>query len=410
MKDLYYGEAYWPTTLPDFHSYPPLQSDVRYRVAIIGGGISGVLCGYILAQAGINAVILERGEVAGGSTSVNTGLLQFCNDIMLTELIQQIGEHDAVQFYRACRGAIEQIGHIASELGTAAGFSRRSSLYYASTEQDVPKLRREYEALLANGFPVEYWEPDQIMQHFPFRKPGAMVTHGDAEINPFQFVHALAGASSKLGLAIHEHTDIIAHDTTDNGVHRLKTGAGAVVEADHVIYAIGYEPEELRGHLISAELNRTYAIATEPQENAATWHERFLIWETARPYLYMRTTADGRIIAGGLDEKKPEPTSSEQSRHKRTDKLHKQVMQLFPTLDAPVAYDWTATFGESRDNLPFIGMDPACRGVYYCLGYGGNGSVYSMIAATILRSLIRGEDHPIASIVRLDRPSILKRI
>ena len=27
-----------------------------------------------------------------------------------------------------------------------------------------------------------------------------------------------------------------------------------------------------------------------------------LIWETARPYIYMRTTVDNRIIIGGLDE------------------------------------------------------------------------------------------------------------
>ncbi|CAH1210871.1 Gamma-glutamylputrescine oxidoreductase [Paenibacillus plantiphilus] len=410
MKDLHNGNLYWPTTLSNNCSYPPLQLNARYRVAIVGGGISGLLCGYVLAKSGINTVILERGEVAGGSTSANTGLLQFCNDIMLTDLIEEIGEADAVQFYKACQKAVEQFGEIVDELNIGDGFARRSSLYYASTEEEVPKLKREYETLLANGFPVEYWEPDTIERHFPFRKPGAIVTHGDAEINPLLFVHALAEASTSLGLVIYEHTDITTHDTQDFGLHRLTAATGAVIEADHVIYAIGYEPEELRGQLIKADINRTYAIVTEPQRDIAPWHEQYLIWESARPYIYMRTTGDGRVIVGGLDENNSEPLHNDQQRHARTDKLLQQLQNLFPAFTAPIAYDWTASFGESRDNLPFIGKDPAWPGVYYCLGYGGNGSVYSMIASCLLRDLIRGDDHQLAHIVKLDRTTQLNRV
>ncbi|WP_138755726.1 NAD(P)/FAD-dependent oxidoreductase [Paenibacillus sinopodophylli] len=406
MKELYTGKLYWPVTLNDTREYPPLRDNKKVQVAVIGGGMSGAICAAELVKSGLSTVLLERGQVAGGSTSANTGLLQFCNDIMLCDLIDQIGERDAQTFYKACKVAVESLEKTASSLSVDVGFKRRSSLYYASTEQELPKLKKEYAALKACGFDVEFWSPEQIESHFPFRKSGAIVTHGDAEINPFQFVNGVADAAANAGLDIHENTDIIAHDTLPSGLHVLRTAEGFEIEAEHVVYAVGYEPEELKGRLIKANLNRSFVIVTEIQKNLQSWHEHCLVWETARPYLYMRTTLDGRVIVGGLDEETEQPIHSDKVRRKHSEKLLDQLKALFPQLQAPVEFEWSATFGESRDNLPFIGADPTWSNVYYCLGYGGNGTVYSMIAAGLLGCLIHGETHPLVDIIKLERPSL----
>lgn len=406
MKELHTGSLYWPATLGSTREFAPVRQNKKTQVAIIGGGMSGTICSYIFNRSGLSTVMLERGQVAGGSTSANTGLLQFSNDIMLCDLIEQIGERDAQAFYRACKDAVNMLAMAADSLSVDVGFRRRNSLYYASSEQDLPKLIKEYETLKACGLDVEFWSADDIAKHFPFRKPGAIVTHGDAEVNPYQFVNGLANAAADAGLEIHEQTDIVAHDTLPGGLHRLRTADGYEIEAEHVVYAVGYEPEELRGKLIKAELNRSFALVTGVQQNLHSWHERFLIWETARPYLYMRTTVDGRIVVGGLDENIEQPLQSRRERRKRSDNLYGQLKALFPELQAPIEFEWSATFGESRDGLPFIGADPAWKTVYYCLGYGGNGTVYSTIAAHLLRDLIRGDEHPLTGIVKLDRKSL----
>ncbi|MFX3636158.1 MAG: NAD(P)/FAD-dependent oxidoreductase [Candidatus Pristimantibacillus sp.] len=410
MKPLHTGNLFWPTTLNNPTEYKPLSNHIRVNTAIVGGGMSGSIIGYLFATSGISTAILERDEVAGGSTAANTGLLQFSNDIMLCDLIDQIGAHDAIQFYKACRSAVNQLAKIAEQLPDDVGFRARNSLYYASTEQDLPHLIKEYETLQSNGFDVSFWGPDEIAKLFPFRKPGAIVTRGDAEVNTFQFVQAVAVAAHEAGLQIYEQTEVITHEKPESGIHRLRTSDGYEIEAENVIYAIGYEPEELRNQLIKADINRSFVAVSgrQSEDNLRQWHERYLIWETARPYLYMRTTLEGRVIIGGLDEDNAEPVEGEQSRHQRTDKLYEKLLAHFPMLDAPIEFEWSGTFGESRDHLPFIGEDPSSPGVYYALGYGGNGSVYSMIAAYLLRNLINGEKHPLTSIVRLDRPSLLK--
>ncbi|MBB3108533.1 glycine/D-amino acid oxidase-like deaminating enzyme [Paenibacillus phyllosphaerae] len=406
IKDLHNGKLFWPTTLPSTSTYPALQQNVRTKVAIIGGGMSGCIVGYTLAKNGFEVVLLERSHVAGGSTSANTGLLQFSNDIMLSDLMKQIGDKPAVRFYEACRQAVLDLKQTASEVGANVDYFDRSSLYYASTEQDLIKLKREYEALRANGFDVEYWEPAQIAARFPFRKSGAIVTHGDGEFNPFKFVHAVADTAVRHGMTICEQTDIVSHDTTAQGLQRLTTASGAVVEAEHVVYSVGYEPEQLKGQLIKQTMNRSFAMVTEPVAGRDPWHQKWLLWETARPYLYIRTTADNRIVAGGLDQESIVPYNSPAQIVKYVGKLYEQVQALVGDLLPPAEYQWNALFAGSRDNLPFLGEDPARPGVYYVLGYGGNGDVYCMLGAKLILSKLSGEVHPAEDIVRLDRRTL----
>ena len=41
------------------------------------------------------------------------------------------------------------------------------------------------------------------------------------------------------------------------------------------------------------------------------WPDDALVWEASDPYLYMRTTADGRVIIGGADEEDVDQTTGE---------------------------------------------------------------------------------------------------
>jgi glycine/D-amino acid oxidase-like deaminating enzyme len=399
---LHFGNLFWPVTNPSPPTYPALSDQrVTARVVIIGGGMSGVICGYVLARSGIATVLIEKETIASGSTSANTGLLQYSNDKMLSELAKDIGEKDAVLFYRACKDAAEHLNVIAEGLVREVDFKRRGSLYYASTAEDVAALRQEFDMLIKNGFDAHWWDGAQIAERFPLRCPAAIVTSGDAEINPFQFVHAMAEDASARGLAIYEKTTMKSVEPSGNG-YRIITDEGEIL-CEQLVYAVGYAPEQTQGRWVKAELNRSYAIATDPIPSLREWHERFLIWETARPYKYVRTTADDRIIAGGLDETVREPVSSKKELRERSDKLLAELRTMFPMLSPSIKYEWCATFGESADGLPWIGEDPDRPGQFYNLGYGGNGTIYNMLGAEIIRDRLLGIDNPVASIVRLDR-------
>lgn len=86
------------------------------------------------------------------------------------------------------------------------------------------------------------------------------------------------------------------------------------IKSDHLLFATGYN-KSLLFPGVKPEINRSYAIVTQPIKDLSQWKDREMIWETKRPYLYLHTTADGRLIAGGLDEEKPSVPSKSMLRN-----------------------------------------------------------------------------------------------
>jgi glycine/D-amino acid oxidase-like deaminating enzyme len=399
--DLHNGMLFWDKTEDnDIHINRKDIAD-HYDVVIVGGGMSGSLCAYTLANEGLKIAVIDKGKIGGGSTLANTGLLQFSNDIMLHELSDQIGTDKAVRFYKLCREAVDQLEEVSKKLPSSSDFIRRKSFYFASDEDDISKLKHEYDALIKYGFEAEYLTRQEIEEHFPFSKPAGIITHGDAEVNPFQFSRGIIRYLNELDCVdIFEHVTVEDLKENKNGIE-VQTSSG-IFHADHILYATGYEKPPFLSET-RADLNRSYAIATEPIDDLSAWEDRDLIWETKRPYLYLRTTQDRRIVAGGLDVDKPETPQSEEWINNRAERIRNEVEKLFPMLNIKVAYAWGAAFGESVDNLPFIGKHPSKDRIYYLLGYGGNGTVYSMLGSVILRDLIIGRPNDDAEIVKLDR-------
>ncbi|MGP7819698.1 NAD(P)/FAD-dependent oxidoreductase [Niallia sp. 01092] len=398
--DLYKGSLYWPTTVKEVLDYPTLSENITCDVLIIGGGMSGALCSYVLSEELLDVVLVDKRKVAHGSTSANTGLLQYCNDIMLHEFVERIGEEQAVRFYRLCFEAIKNLQSVAEALKKDVQFKARKSLYYASNQNDVTKLKKEYDMLKKHGFRVEYLEEKEIEKIYGFKKPAALISEGDAEVNPQMFVTELIQEAYRRNVKVYEHTEV-TEAGFENGYWKFVSEKGMIF-AKKVIYSTGYE-EILFAKKKGGELNRTYTIVTSPVPSFRCWEDQCLIWETKRPYFYMRTTFDGRIIAGGLDEKPIEAPSDPKVLSKYGEKLLKMVLEHFPNEKINADYVYGATFGESADGMPFIGEHPDKKNIYYNLGYGGNGAIYNMFGATILKELMLNGYHPDADLTRLDR-------
>lgn len=394
------GSLYWPTTTPIYQPSNNFDKYDIYDVVIVGGGMSGSLTALALVEAGLSVALLDKREMGTGSTSANTGLLQYSNDIMLHELIDQIGEQDAVQFYKLCYKAVEDLEKIVTRLQLDADFIRRPSICYASDENDVEKIKVEYTTLKKYGLPCDYFGPNEMAEKLSFSKHGALVTFDDAEINPFKFVQGLLKKLEEKGAHLFPYVEV--EDVFEaNNVLDIRTSEQTFF-ANKIIFTTGYETVPV-GKRIGAVINRSYVFVSKPVKNFNDWYKQALIWETKRPYLYVRSTVDGRLIVGGLDEDKPDAPYSQELIQQHAETLLKQAQELFPNYDIEIDYAYAATFGESIDNLPFIGEHPTKPNHYYLLGYGGNGTVYSMLGSHILRDLITGKRNEDAEIVQLDR-------
>jgi glycine/D-amino acid oxidase-like deaminating enzyme len=399
--DLVSPQPFWLLKNGLIHSYPSLREDLRCDVVVLGGGISGAFMAESLTRAGLEVVVLDKRDVGSGSTSASTALLQYEIDLHLIDLTKKIGRQDAERAYRICHDSIDGIEAMVRELEVECVFQRKKSVYLGVKESDAKVLRGECAARQAMGIAVEYLEPEDIASRFSFTRPAALLSHQAGQLDAHQLAHALLKAAESRGARIYDRTCAAKIDHEEHGV-RLETERGFIVRASQVVFATGYESQDYLPKKV-LRLKSTFAFASEPLTSFEGWWEQCLLWETARPYLYLRTSADGRALVGGEDDPFRYPDRRDRMVDKKTDVLAEKFRTLFPGIDLALDYKWAGTFGETDDGLAYIGAVRQMPRCFFALGFGGNGITYSIVAAEIIREAIAGRTHPDAALFSFDR-------
>jgi len=370
---------------------PPLSRDRRCDVVVIGAGITGALVADALTARGLSVIVIDRRHPAHGSTSASTALLQYELDQHLVDLIDKLGRERAVAAYRACLEGVRILGRRARDLDEDVGFRRRPSLYYASRARDAAALRKEGAERRRAGLPSETLSKSDIRRIVDFDAPIALWSATGGEIDPWQLTHALLSRCATRDFSVYGRT--LAKRITGRKTHvEVLTDRGRL-RARNVIVAAGYEAERFLPRRV-AKLHSTYAIVTEPVTSFDGWGQRCLVWESARPYLYARTTSDDRVIVGGEDVPFRNPTLRDARVGAKANALMRKARRLFPRIEMEPAYAWAGTFGETDDSLPYVGPHPDVDSrVQYALGYGANGMPMGAIAAEIVTAGVLGERH-----------------
>lgn len=403
--DLKSGYPFWSVKNGLMHAFPPLQQDLHCDVAVIGGGITGALIANELARHGHDVAVIEQRDIAWGSSAASTALLQYEIDTHMTDLARQYSEADAVLAYKACAEAIPMLHSLASEIRDV-DFARNQSLYYASKQRHYRALQDEFALRAKHGFDMEWLEPGPLRERYGIEAPCAILSRLAARIDPYRMAYRLLIRMQKQGAHVFDRTVIDRIETTPRGV-TLKTTSDHGIHARHVVLAAGYATQQWLKKSV-AKNRSSYAFITEPIDDAALGPlKHTMVWESARPYLYMRTTGDGRLLVGGEDDAVDIAARRDARVGKKTNTLLKQVSTLFPHLPLQPAFAWAGTFAETEDGLPFFGPHPQHGPrVHFAMAYGGNGITYSMLGAGLLRALIEKRKHPLAelfSFQRLDR-------
>ena len=152
------------------------------------------------------------------------------------------------------------------------------------------------------------------------------------------------------------------------------------VTADHAVVCAGYESRDFLPCEV-ADVNNTFAFVTEPFAAGSPATQLPMVWESARPYLYLRTTSDGRLIVGGEDVPFRSTAARDALLPRQIARLAAKYRKLFGADPPPIAGAWAGSFAETRDGLPFIGTAPGQDPrIQYALCYGGNGITYSVHA------------------------------
>ncbi|GAB1403845.1 hypothetical protein MASR1M74_10230 [Lentimicrobium sp.] len=157
------NQPFWlvKNALPE--SYPSPDKSYSTEILIVGAGITGAVIAYALLDAGYKQIIMvDKRDVAHGSTSASTAMLQYEIDVPLYKLIEQRGLTPAVSSYKACEKAIDTLQNISRKIKSTSPFQQKQSVYFSTTRQGIRMLKKEYQSRLAHGFDVRWVNEEEL--------------------------------------------------------------------------------------------------------------------------------------------------------------------------------------------------------------------------------------------------------
>lgn len=394
---------YWSTLgRADFPlSYHPRGRS--YDTVIIGAGVCGALMAEALSDGKKSMLIIDRRMPIAGSTLASTALIQHELDTPLFKMANELGSERAERVWHRSATAVERLISMIGRLGLDCGLQRKKTLYLAGEDMDAEAMATESQARNLTGLRSQYLSHDCLISQFGIDRPAALLSSMSASINPVQLTAGLLREVCHRGAEIVGQTEIIDVRRSGGRIHLL-TSEGDFISAGHVIFCTGYEfPEALVNptHTIAS----TWAITTRPGLNIPRWLDQHILWEASDPYLYIRTTSDGRIMAGGEDEDDVHAFHSPEKHEHKSHIIAEKLSSLLGIDVGEPAFRWSGAFGKTPMGLPYIGEIPDMPQVYAVMGFGGNGMTFGQIAADLLKAEIGGRRDPDAELFSFPSPT-----
>ncbi|NLR97217.1 FAD-binding oxidoreductase [Rhizobium sp. P38BS-XIX] len=359
-----------------------------YDVVIVGAGISGALTAHALVGHGLKVLVVDRRRPVRGSSLASTAMIQHEIDVPLHVLQNSVGSHRARRIWQRSAGAVEQLAQMIVDLRVKCAFDRKRTLYLSGDEYGARALKAEVDARADAGIDAELLSGARLRAHFGIDRTAAIDSGISASANPAQLTAGLFRHAREHGTEIVSGVEISDIQALGERV-AISTSRGALLSAGHVVFCTGYEFLQCLAHK-SQKVMSTWAIASRPNLERPTWLDQYLVWEGSDPYLYFRSTPDGRVIVGGEDEDGEEAYRDEAKRQRKSKRLVEKLADLTGIAVGQPDFQWSAPFAVTPQGLPMIGHAPGMKNVYVTMGFGGNGITFSQIAAQLISSEILG--------------------
>lgn len=394
-------ESFWLLKNGLLYTYPSLQKNLSAEVIVIGGGITGALISHALVQAGYQTILMDKRDIASGSTSATTSMLQYEIDEPLYKLAKKIGEDAAAACYQAGIDAIKELEQLIEKENIDCGFARKGSLYFAHSNRASKWLKKEFEIRQKHKLGVKWLNATDIKKMYGLHCFGGILSDVAASIDAYKLAHALIRKNVKRGLQVYDQVEIKKFEYGNRQV-TVSLENGCTVKGKKIVFCTGFEAVEMIGEPI-ANLHSTFACVSEENIKLHANLQKLLMWNTNDPYLYMRTTDDGRLLAGGGDSPYKSARFMDNEKVRKSTVIIRQLKKLIPAIDFIEDFNWAGVFGTTKDGLPYIGEHPRFKNAIFVLGFGGNGITFSVQGMKIITDILKEKINPLAAYYRFNR-------
>ena len=363
-------DSIWTRTVQP-PSFPPLEGSRKTDVLVIGGGITGILCAWLLRQAGADCLLVEAEQLFGGVTGGTTGKITSQHGLVYHRLIREFGVDGARLYWRAQEDALGRYRSLCRKID--CDFETKDNYVYSL--DDPGELEREMEALGQIGAPARYVRDPAL----PFPTAGAVCFPGQGQFHPLKLLSALVR-----DLPVHERTRALEWMPGRVRTERGTITAEKIIAATHFPFLTGHG-----AYFLKLYQHRSCVAALE---NAPDMGGMYV--DAAQTGLSFRN-CNGLLLLGGGGHRTGKKGGGWPA-------LEKAARKYYP--QAKIAFQWAAQDCMSLDGAAYIGpYGRRTPGLYTASGFNKWGMTGAMTAATLLTDLVLERENPYAALFRPDR-------
>lgn len=334
-----------------------LRGDIKTDVLIIGGGLCGLMCAYMLKKEGVDCVIAEADKICSKISNGTTAKATIQHGLIYDKITKRYGEEKAYLYYKSQKMALDMLAEIMSE---TEDFENCNSFVYSLNNRQV--IENEVLALNKIGCSAEFCENTEL----PFSIAGAIKIGNQAKFHPLKF----AGRISK-ELKIFEHTKILDLKENKAILEKGTIKAKKIIVATHFPFINRYG-----GYFLKMYQHRSYVLALK---NAQVIKDLYV--DEAKNGLSFRSYDDLLLLGGGSHR-----TGSKGGNWEELCSVAKKYY--------PKAYEvgrWATQDCMTLDSVPYIGRySNLAPDLYVATGFNKWGMTSSMVSAMILSDMVCG--------------------
>lgn len=348
-----------------------LEGSIKTDVLVIGGGMAGILCAYMLKNAGVDCVLVEAGRICGGITKNTTAKITLGHGLIYDKTVKRFGEDKARLYLEAQTRACAEYARLCKEI--KCDYEVKDSYVYS--RDSLGKIEREIRALEILGCRAEFSEAKEL----PIEVAGAVCVRDQAQFHPLKFAYAIAK-----NLPIYENTKVL-----ELMPKKALTDRGEIM-CEKIIVATHFPVLNKHGmYFLKLYQHRSYVLALEGAPLP-----RGMYVDDDKKGMSFRSYNNLLLLGGGSHR-----TGKKGGNWRELEEFASMHYRGVKTVAK-----WATQDCMTLDSLPYIGRySKNTHDLYVATGFNKWGMTSSMVSAMLLCDIVRGKKSDLAEVLSPSR-------
>lgn len=367
---------------------------VQHRdIVVIGGGIIGAAISYYCSKAGLDITVLEKHELASGTSSR-------CDGNILA--IDKDPGFDSQMSLKS-----QQLVHeLHTELEIDFEYRKPGSILVCENDKEMEAAQKWVQQQQNAGLDFQMLDREDLRNESKFFADdlyGGLECATDSTVNPYMLTYSMFHSAAKLGAKIHTYTEVqnVVKDTTGQFVIETTNGT---FTANKVVNACGVWAPKI-GEMIGVDI----PIKPRKGQLIVASREQPVGLRKVMEFGYLISKFGGERTVDNMTDKYGvalvfEPTESQNfligsSREftgfdtkvyqEVTKYIAKRAMRFYPNMaDMSVIRTYAGLRPWTEDHLPIVSRIDEVPGFYVAAGHEGDGISLAAITGKVIEEMI----------------------